>query len=65
MASSRNWVKGRKNLSDGIIVYTCLLGLRSVVGNVVQSLRFGGGDALTHGLNEVRRKINSGALRNT
>ena len=42
-----------------------MLGLRLVVGNVVLSLRPGGGDALTHGLNEVRRKINGGALRNT
>ena len=28
----------------------------SLVGNVVLSLRPGGGDALTRGLNEVRRK---------
>ena len=33
-----------------------------MVGNVVLSLRPGGGDALTRGLNEVRRKINGGAL---
>ena len=42
-----------------------MLGLRLVVGNVVLSLRPGGGDALTRGLNEVRQKINGGALRNT
>ena len=43
-----------------------MLGLRLMVGNVVLSLRpGGGGDALTCGLNEVRRKINGGALRNT
>ena len=41
-----------------------MLGLRLVVGNVVLSLRPGGGDALTRGLSEVRRKINGGALRN-
>ena len=29
------------------------------------SLRPGGGDALTRGLNEVRRNIKCGALRNT
>ena len=46
-----------------ITVY--MLGFRLVVGNVVLSLRPGGGDALTRGLNEVRRKINGGALRNT
>ena len=40
-----------------------MLGLRLVVGNVVLSLRPGVGDALTRGLNEVRRKINGGALR--
>ena len=40
-----------------------MLGLRLVVGNVVLSLQPSGGDAL--GLNEVRRKINGGALRNT
>ena len=39
-----------------------MLGLRLVVGNVVLSLRPGSGDALTRGLNEVRRKIN-GALK--
>ena len=35
-----------------------MLGLQLVVGNVVLSLRPGGGDALicTRGLNEVRRK---------
>ena len=44
-----------------------MLGLRLVVGNVVLLLRPGGGDALTctRGLNEVRRKINGGTLRNT
>ena len=42
-----------------------MLGLRFVVGNIVQSLRPDGGDTLTRGLNEVRRKINGGALRNT
>ena len=61
MASSRNL--GRKTLNDGITVY--MLGLRLVVGNVVLSLRPGGGDALTRWLNVVRRKINGGALRNT
>ena len=63
MASSRNYIKGRENLNDGIIVN--MLGLRLVVGNVVLSLRPGGRDALTRGLNEVRRKINGGVLRNT
>ena len=64
MASSRNEVKGRENLNDRITVN--MSGLRLVVGNVVLSLRPGdGGDALTRGLNEVRRKINGGALRNT
>ena len=62
MASSRNYVKGRENLNYGITVN--MLGLRSVVGNVVLSLR-PGGDALTRGLNEARRKINDGTLRNT
>ena len=38
-----------------------MLGLPLVVGNVVLSFRPGGGDALTRGLNEVRRKINGGA----
>ena len=42
-----------------------MLGLRLVVGNVVLSLPPGGCDALNRGLNEVRRKINGGALRNT
>ena len=42
-----------------------MLGLRLVLGNVVLSLRSGGGDTLTRGLNEVRRKINGEALRNT
>ena len=36
-----------------------------MVGKIVLSLRPGGGDALTHGLYEVRRKINGGTLRNT
>ena len=63
MASSRNYVKERENLNDGITVY--MLGLQWVVGNVVLSVWPGGGDALTRGLNEVRRKINGGALRNT
>ena len=60
MASSRS-----ENLSDGIPVN--MLSLRLVVGNVVLSLRPGGGDALTRWLNKVRRKINGGALtlRNT
>ena len=40
-------------------------GLRLVVGSVVLSLRPGGGDTLTRGLNEVRQKINGGALRHT
>ena len=39
-----------------------MLWLRLVVGNVVLSFRPGGGDALTRGLNEVRRKINGGAV---
>ena len=34
-----------------------MLGLRLVVGNVVLSLRPGGGDALTRRLNKVRRKM--------
>ena len=34
-----------------------MLGLRLVVGNVVLPLQPGGGDALTRGLNEVRRKL--------
>ena len=34
------------------------------MGNVVLSLRAGGSDTITRGLNEVRRKINGGALRN-
>ena len=59
MASSRNLVKGRENLNDGITVN--MLGLQLVMGNIVLSLRPGGGDALTRGLNEVRRKINGGA----
>ena len=42
-----------------------MLVLRLVVGNVVLSLRPGGGDALTPGLNDVHRKINGGALKNT
>ena len=42
-----------------------MLGLRLVVDNVVLSLRPGGGDALTGRINEVRRKINGGTLRNT
>ena len=53
----------RETLNGGITVN--MLGLRLVVGNVVLSLRPGGGDALTRELNEVRRKINGGALRNT
>ena len=53
----------RENLNDGIAVN--MLGVRLVVGNVVLSLRPGGCDALPTGLNEVRRKINGGALRNT
>ena len=58
-------LRGGENLNDGITVN--ILGLRLVVGNVhvVLSLRPGGGDALTRRLNEVRRKINGGALRNT
>ena len=63
MRSSRNYVKGREYLSDGITVN--MLGLRLVMGKVVLSLRSGGGDTLTRGLNEVRRKINGGTLRNT
>ena len=46
-------LRGGKNLSDGITVN--MLRLRLVVGNIVLSLRPGGGDALTRGLNEVRR----------
>ena len=42
-----------------------MLGLRLVVGNVVLSLRPVDGDVLIRGLNEVRRKIKGGALRNT
>ena len=42
-----------------------MLGIRLVMGNEVLSLRSGGGNTPTRGLNEVRRKINSGALRNT
>ena len=33
------------------------------MGNVVLSLRSGGGDTFTRGLNEVQRKINGGALK--
>ena len=62
MASSRNLVKGREKLNDGITLN--MFGLRLVVGNVVLSLLPGGGDAFTRGLNEVCRK-NGGALRNT
>ena len=47
-------LRGRENLSDGITVN--VLGLRLVVGNVVLSLRPGGGDAFTRRLNEVRQK---------
>ena len=36
-----------------------------MVGNVVLSLCPGGSDALNRGLNEVRRKRNGGALKNT
>ena len=36
-----------------------------MVDNVVLLLQPGGGDALTRGLNEMRRKINGGALRHT
>ena len=56
-------LRGGKNLSDMITVNK--LGLRLEVGNIVLSLRPGGGDALTRGLIELRRKINGGALRNT
>ena len=42
-----------------------MLGLRLVVCYVLLSLRPVDGDALTRGLNEVRRKINGGALKNT
>ena len=56
-------LKGREILNDGIPVN--MLGLRLVVGNIVLSLRPGSGDALTPGLNELCRKINGGALRNT
>ena len=52
-----------KNNIDGITVY--MLGLRLVEGNVVLSFRPGGGDALTRGLNEVRRKINVGLILTT
>ena len=40
-----------------------MFGLRLMVGNVVLSLRAGGGDAPTRRLNEVRRKINGGTLK--
>ena len=53
----------REILNDGITVN--MSGLRLVVGSVVLSLRPGGSDALTRGLNEARRKINGGALRHT
>ena len=33
--------------------------------NIVLSLRSGGGDTLTRGLNEVGQKINGGTQRNT
>ena len=42
-----------------------MLRLRLVVGKVVPSLGSGGGNTLTRGLNEVRRKVNGGTLRNT
>ena len=42
MASSRNYVKGRESLNDGIAVN--MLWLRLVKGKVVLSLRSGGGD---------------------
>ena len=50
-------------LNDGITVNK--LGLQLVMGKVVLSLRSGGGDTLTRGLNEVRRKVNGKTLRNT
>ena len=53
----------RENLNDGITVN--MLGLRLVMGNVVLSLWSKSGDSFTRGLNEVRRKLNGGALRNT
>ena len=56
-------LRGGTNLNDGITVN--MLGLRLVVGNVVLSLRPGGGDAFTRWSNEVCRKINGGAVRNT
>ena len=55
-------VMGRETLNNGITVN--MLGLRLVMGNIVLSLRSGGGDTLTRGLNEVRREINGEALRN-
>ena len=49
MASIRSKVNGRENLNDGIIIN--MFGLRFMVGNIVLSLRFGGGDTLTRWLN--------------
>ena len=56
MASSKNHVKEREYLSDGITLN--ILELRLLMGKVVLSLRSGGGDTLTRLLNAVRRKIN-------
>ena len=53
MASSRNKVKGKENLNDGITV--SMLGLRLVMVSVVLSLRSG----------SAPKKINGGVLRNT
>ena len=48
MVSSRNYVKRREHLNDGITVN--MLGLRLMMGKIVLSLRSGGGDTLTLGL---------------
>ena len=42
-----------------------MFGLRLVMDNLVLSKRSGSGDTLPRRLNEVRRKINGGALGNT
>ena len=60
MASSRDWVKGRENLSDGIAVN--MLGLRLVMGNVVLSLVSGGGDIITRRLSG-RSGVNVGGSK--
>ena len=55
MASSRNYVKVREYLSDGMIVN--MLRLWLVMGKVVLSLWSGGGDTFTHRLNRIRIRI--------